>query len=189
MTEFVWPLFVLSRREVPDTGGAGVWRGGVSGNFAYILNNTAKSLTHVSAAFCIALSTNGAISGAYPGSAAHYMILRKTNVRELIVGGRLSHSLGDLDGEADVALGQGRGVGEVYPDLETMPVTYCWWRSECGRLKLDQAKWLKKPERENARRRKVMPNLTLDKLILKEAVDGNFEPRPSLDACAACGHL
>ena len=41
-------------------------------------------------------------------------------------------------------------------------------------LKLDQAKGLKELERENARLRKAVSDLTLDKLILKEAAEGNF---------------
>jgi len=53
-------------------------------------------------------------------------------------------------------------------------VTYYRWRKEYGRLKLDQAKRLKELERENARLRKVVSDLTLDKLILKEAAEGNF---------------
>jgi putative transposase len=41
-------------------------------------------------------------------------------------------------------------------------------------LKLDQAERLKELERENARLRKAVSDLTLDKLILKEAAEGNF---------------
>ena len=76
--------------------------------------------------------------------------------------------------EADVASGQGRSVGEVCRDLGITPVTYYRWRKEYGGLKLDQAKRLKELERENARLRKAVSDLTLDKLILKEAAEGNF---------------
>ena len=53
-------------------------------------------------------------------------------------------------------------------------MTYYRWRKEYGGLKLDQAKRLKELERENARLRKAVSDLTLDKLILKEAAEGNF---------------
>jgi hypothetical protein len=53
-------------------------------------------------------------------------------------------------------------------------VTYYRWRSEYGDMKLDQVKRLKELEVENARLRKAVSDLTLDKLILKEAAKGNF---------------
>ena len=52
--------------------------------------------------------------------------------------------------------------------------THYRWRKEYGGLKLEQAKKLKELERENARLRKAVSDLTLDKLILKEAAEGNF---------------
>ena len=48
------------------------------------------------------------------------------------------------------------------------------WRREYGGLKLDQAKRLKELERENERLRKAVSELTLDKLILKEALTGKY---------------
>jgi hypothetical protein len=53
-------------------------------------------------------------------------------------------------------------------------VTYYRWRSEYGGMKLDQVKRLKELEVENGRLRKAVSDLTLDKLILKEAARGNF---------------
>jgi putative transposase len=90
---------------------------------------------------------------------------RKTYGPEQIIG---------LLREAEVALGQGRTVGEVCRDLGITSVTYYRWRKEYGGLKLDQAKRLKELERENARLRRAVSDLTLDKLILKEAAEGNF---------------
>ena len=53
-------------------------------------------------------------------------------------------------------------------------VTYYRWRKEFGGLKTGQVKRLKDLETENARLRKAIADLTLDKLILKEAASGNF---------------
>ncbi len=53
-------------------------------------------------------------------------------------------------------------------------VNYYRWRQEYGGLKLDQVKRLKELELENARLRKAVSDLTLDKLILKEAARGNY---------------
>ena len=53
-------------------------------------------------------------------------------------------------------------------------VTYYRWRQEFGGLKLDQVKRLKELEAENTRLRRAVSDLTLDKLILKEAARGNY---------------
>ena len=52
--------------------------------------------------------------------------------------------------------------------------TYYRWRKEYGGLQGDQVKRLKELETENARRSRAVSDLTLDKLILKEAARGNF---------------
>src|SRR5215204_5453298 len=53
-------------------------------------------------------------------------------------------------------------------------VTDYRWRQEYGGLKSDQIKRMKELETENARLRKAIADLTLDKLILQEAARGNF---------------
>ena len=52
--------------------------------------------------------------------------------------------------------------------------TYYRWRREYGGLKTDQARRMKELEKENARLRRAVSDLTLDKLILQEAAKGNF---------------
>ena len=51
---------------------------------------------------------------------------------------------------------------------------YYRWRREYGGLTVEQAKRLKELEKENLRLRRAISDLTLDKLILKEAAEGNF---------------
>ena len=53
-------------------------------------------------------------------------------------------------------------------------VTYYRWRTEYGGLKGDQVKRMKELEAENARLRRAVSDLTLDKMILAEAAKGNF---------------
>lgn len=53
-------------------------------------------------------------------------------------------------------------------------VTEYRWRQEYGRLKSDQVRRMKELEAENVRLRRAVADLTLDKLILKEAASGNF---------------
>jgi hypothetical protein len=52
--------------------------------------------------------------------------------------------------------------------------TYYRWRAEFGGLKLDQVRRLKELERENGRLRKAVSDLTLEKVILKEAASGKW---------------
>jgi len=76
--------------------------------------------------------------------------------------------------EAEVALANGKKLADVCRRLGVMEVTYYRWRREFGGLKADQARRLKDLERGNARLRRAVADLTLDKLILKEAAEGNW---------------
>jgi len=76
--------------------------------------------------------------------------------------------------EAEVTLAQGQTTGQVCRTLGIAEQTFYRWRREYGGLKVDQAKRLKALEQENARLRRAVSDLTLDKLILQEAVRGNF---------------
>jgi putative transposase len=76
--------------------------------------------------------------------------------------------------QVDVLTSQGRSVGESVRSIGVTEVTYYRWRQEYGGLKNDQVKGLKELETENARLRKAVSDLTLEKLILKEAASGNW---------------
>ena len=76
--------------------------------------------------------------------------------------------------EAEVWLSQGQTVGQVCRSLGIVEQTFYRWRREYGGLKIGQARRLKALEQENARLKRAVAELTLDKLILQEAVKGNF---------------
>ena len=76
--------------------------------------------------------------------------------------------------QVDVLVSQGKTVADSVRSIGVTEVTYYRWRKEYGGLKLDQVKRLKELETENLRLRKAIADLTLDKLILKEAASGNF---------------
>lgn len=76
--------------------------------------------------------------------------------------------------EAEVALSKGQPVAQTCRSLGITEQTYYRWRNEYGGLKVDQAKRLKELERENSRLKRAVADLTVDKLILKEAAEGNF---------------
>ena len=76
--------------------------------------------------------------------------------------------------EAEVLLAQGEKMGDVCKRIAVTEQTYYRWRKEYGGLRLDQAKRLKSLEKENARLKKLVANLSLDKQILEEVASGNF---------------
>ena len=79
--------------------------------------------------------------------------------------------------QVDVLTAQGRPVAEAVRSIGVTEVTYYRWRSEYGGLKGDQVKRLKELEAENNRLRRAVSDLTIEKLILKEAASGTVGPR------------
>jgi len=76
--------------------------------------------------------------------------------------------------EAEVRLSQGEQVEGICRGLGIVEQTYYRWRRQYGGMKVTQARRLKELERENGRLKKAVAELTLDKQILKEALEGNF---------------
>lgn len=76
--------------------------------------------------------------------------------------------------QVEVLSAQGKTVAEGARAIGVTEATYYRWRAEYGGLKLDQVKRLKQLEQENGRLRKAVADLTLEKLVLKEAASGNF---------------
>jgi len=76
--------------------------------------------------------------------------------------------------QAEVELSQGETVGVVCRGLGITEQTYYRWRKLYGGMKVAQARRLKELEKENARLKRAVADLTIDKLILKEALEGNY---------------
>ena len=76
--------------------------------------------------------------------------------------------------EAEVLLGQGKPINEISRQLGISQYTYYRWRKEYGGLRIDQAKKMKEVEKENARLKGLVADLSLDNAILKEAAKGNY---------------
>lgn len=76
--------------------------------------------------------------------------------------------------EAEVRLAQGQKVGEICRVLAVSEQSYYRWRREYGGMEVSQAQRLKDLERENARLKRVVADLTLDKAILNEALTGKY---------------
>ncbi len=76
--------------------------------------------------------------------------------------------------EVDVKVSQGKNVGQTCREIGITEQTYYRWRKEYGGMKTVQVKRLKELEKENSHLKKAVAELTLDKLILKEALEGNY---------------
>lgn len=76
--------------------------------------------------------------------------------------------------EADTMLAVGKTIGQVVQVLEVSEQTYHRWRNQYGGMKAEEAKRLKGLEQENKRLKKLLAESELDKLILKEALEGNW---------------
>jgi len=76
--------------------------------------------------------------------------------------------------DADAQLAAGGTVEQVCKQLGISDATYYNWRRQYGRMKLDQVKQLKAIQKENARLKKLVADLSLDKVILEEVLRGNY---------------
>ncbi len=76
--------------------------------------------------------------------------------------------------EAEIHINQGISIAEASRELGITQQTYYRWRKEYGGLRIEQAKRLKSLEKENARLKKLVADLSLDNAILKEASEGNY---------------
>jgi transposase-like protein len=76
--------------------------------------------------------------------------------------------------QVEVLAAQGKAVAEAVRSIGVTEQTYHRWRAEFGGLELDRVKRLKELERENARLRKAVSDLTLEKAVLKEAASGKW---------------
>lgn len=76
--------------------------------------------------------------------------------------------------QVEVLTSQGQSTSDAIRQIGVTEATFYRWRQEYGGLKGDQVRRLKELEQENARLRRAVSDLTLDKLILTEAAKGNY---------------
>jgi transposase-like protein len=76
--------------------------------------------------------------------------------------------------QVEVMIGQGKTVQMACRDSAITEQTYYRWRKQYGGMQVSQAKELKNLQLENSRLKKAVAELTLEKLVLKEALSGNY---------------
>ncbi len=76
--------------------------------------------------------------------------------------------------ETEVLCGQGRTIVEAVRQSDITEQTYYLWRKQYGGMKTDEAKRLKELEKENARLKRLVADLSLDNAILRDVNSKNF---------------
>ena len=76
--------------------------------------------------------------------------------------------------QVEVLQGQGMSIADAVRQIGVTQQTYYRWRKLYGGMGREQLKRLKELEKENQRLRRAVSDLTLDKLILTEAAQGNY---------------
>ena len=76
--------------------------------------------------------------------------------------------------QIEVGIANGKPTPQACKEVEITQQTYYRWRKEFGGLKLDQAKRMKELERENAKLKRLVAELSPEKQILKDVASGNF---------------
>ena len=117
MTELMYPVLALWRREEIDSGGPGRHRGGVSASLALVPHGTSLPMGLVLASAGKAVSQNSGLSGGYPGNSGRETIIRSSGLQEMLAKGRIPSAIDQLDGTAEICPCYGRtylAPGDVF---------------------------------------------------------------------------
>ncbi|MTD55467.1 hydantoinase B/oxoprolinase family protein [Amycolatopsis pithecellobii] len=102
MTEFSYPVLYLWRREEPDSGGPGRYRGGVGGSSCFVMHRSAAPALHlVVSGGGKAVPQSSGISGGYPANTQLDMAIRASDVRDRFAAGQMATSLDEIAGERE----------------------------------------------------------------------------------------
>jgi len=117
MTEFLYPVLALWRREVPDSGGPGRHRGGVGASIAITPHGTSVPMGLVLASNGKAVSQNGGLAGGHPGNTGLDVLARHSRVADHLASGRMPSALSEISEHLEPAQNYASGhlaPGEVF---------------------------------------------------------------------------
>jgi N-methylhydantoinase B len=126
MSEFLYPMLVLWRREEADSGGPGRQRGGVSASLAMTPLGTSVPMGLVFASAGKAVSQNNGLSGGYPGNTGLDVLVRDVNVLDRFKDGVMPVGLDEIGGRIE--------IGQNYSQSYVAPgeVLYMHWQGGGG---------------------------------------------------------
>jgi N-methylhydantoinase B len=126
MSEFLYPMLVLWRREEPDSGGPGRQRGGVSASLAVTPRGTSLPIGLVLASAGKAVAQNNGLSGGYPGNTGVEILARGTDLGGMLSAGTMPADLATIGGQQEL----GQNYSQTY--LAPGEVMYMHWQGGGG---------------------------------------------------------
>ena len=126
MNEFMLPMLYLWRREEPDSGGPGQFRGGVTASLCFVPHDTQSPMMQVVSGSGKSIPMNPGLAGGYPGSTQADLAVRGSNAREILAQGRIPSSLDEIDGDKQTLACEDELL--LFPD----DVHYMSWQSGGG---------------------------------------------------------
>jgi N-methylhydantoinase B len=96
--EHTLPLLYLYRKEVPDSGGAGRFRGGNAGEWAFVTHKT-DQVVHATSSCGCAVPTAHGLSGGDPGAPNQYRFVGDSDIQSMLSGGHIPADIADLNGD------------------------------------------------------------------------------------------
>ncbi|GAA2055385.1 hydantoinase B/oxoprolinase family protein [Williamsia deligens] len=126
MTEFLYPLLTLWRREEPDSGGPGRHRGGVSASLAVTPHGTSVPMGLVFASAGKAVAQNSGLAGGLPGNTGLEILARDTAITTILSDGAIPGSVAEIGGRQE--------IGACYAESYLAPgeVLYMHWQGGGG---------------------------------------------------------
>ena len=124
--ELSFPMLYLYRREEPDSGGAGEYRGGTGASICWKPHDTDTPITNVVSVFGAAMPTSPGIAGGYPSNAVRYEMIRDSDINKWIKDGRIPAEKEDLEGDVEVM------PPKYQTQQENDDVYYCLWQGGGG---------------------------------------------------------
>jgi N-methylhydantoinase B len=99
MNEFMLPMLYLWRREEPDSGGPGQFRGGVTASLCFVPHDTTSPMMQVVSGSGKSIPMSPGLAGGYPGSTQADLAVRGSNAKALFAAGRIPATLAEIDGD------------------------------------------------------------------------------------------
>lgn len=124
--EFFFPILYLSRRENPDSGGAGKFRGGNSAAITFIPHGT-ELIEHTTASCGAAVPATLGLFGGYPGCTNSYRMWRSTEILDQLREGRLVTSPAETGGHEEAVPSKASGIAQRPSDIYQI-----WWNGGAG---------------------------------------------------------